>query len=481
MSAPVDPRPGARVRAACLLTGVLPLVLLAACTGAGAQPGDEPSETPTTSSSPTPSPTSSPTPSPTPTQTPGPKGSELWKAEYSQQDDFENFRVQRSGDIFLVHSDTGVWAMSKAGKELWDLEPPEPDDPDSDEITLDVVEDVAVVSYDRPDDDPWPERQVVRALDVESGETLWRDDDAAFSTVVGDTIYTTRCNGQQNGRFDNCMVASRDVRTGVSDWTAPTQASARVEPAAMGAHGADGPQFLLLTVYPNGREDRTMRTLDPQRAQYFGAKIEVFNRVVTATDTLVDGGDWDDDSSDGCSNEITGLDLFSGEPRWQHTWKTKPDGDNCDDLLGRSQHGDLIAAQDARGLPFLLDLRTGQSQWKGDTDAIVLWLDSRRVLLNEARGRGFRMVDHRSGQELWTLAIAELAPGETEVRGGDLISGVGPGDVTGDDGGVRIFELDSGTLLYQAPGSFVGGGEGWVATATEDDSHTRTVRVFTQP
>lgn len=480
MSAPVDPRPGTWVRVPCLLAGLLPLVLLAACTGAGAQPGDDPIETPgATSSSPTQTP--SPTPRPTPDQTPGSKGEPLWEAEFAQRDDFEKFQVQRSGDIFLVHGDTAVWAMSKGGKELWDLEPPEPDDPDTDEISVDVVGEVALVSYDKPDDDPWPDRQIVRALDVESGETLWKDDDVAFHTVVGDIVYTTRCNGKQNGRFDNCMVASRDVRTGVSDWTAPTQASARVKPAAIGAHGQDGPQFLLLTVFPNGHEDRTMRTLDPQRAQYFGAQIEVFDRVESATDTLVDGGDWDDDSSDGCSNELTGLDLFTGEPRWQHTWKTKPDGDNCDSLLGDTRHGDLITANDARGLPFLLDLRTGQSQWKGDAEAWVPWLDARRVLLKEPEGGDLRMVDHRSGEDLWTVAHTQLGSGEIEVRGDHVFHYGGSGDVTEDDGAVRILELDSGTLQYQVPGSFVGGGNGWVATAKEGDSQNRTVRVFTQP
>lgn len=464
------------------LLGVLPLAVLAACTGAGAQPGDDPTETPTTTPS-SPSPTPSPTPSPssTPTQTPAPKGQELWEAEFRQEDDIEQFDVQRSGDTFLVQSETTVWAMSEEGEELWEYESPPPDEMDVDGLIVDVVGDLAVVTFDKPKDDHWPNRRLLRVLNVESGEIVWKDDDVSFHTVVSDTIYTTRCNGKQNGRFDNCMVASRDVRTGGSDWIAPTEASARVKPAAMGAHGQDGPQFLLLTVFPNGSEDKTARTLDPERAQYFGARIQNYHRIVTATDTLVDGGDWDDDASDGCSAEVTGLDLFTGKPRWQHTWKTQPDEENCASLLGDAQHGDLLSANDARGRPFLLDLRTGRSQWKGDTEAWVPWLDSHRVLVTEPRGGPVRMVDHRSGKELWSVPDTELEQGEIEVRGDHLVSYAGSGDVTEIDSTVRVFDLDSGTLQYQAPGSFAGGGNGWVATIEEGESTHRTVRVFAQP
>lgn len=409
-------------------------------------------------------------------------GEELWRAGFEQEDDFEKFEVQRSGDTFLVRNDRTVWAMSKQGKELWSYEPPEPDDPDTDEVTLDVVDDLAVVTFDTPDNDDWPQRLQFRVLDVESGEIVWQDDDVAFQTVVADAVYITRCNGKQDGRFDNCTVAKQDVRTGASDWVAPTQASARVKPAE-GSRQGDDPQYLLLTVFPNGYEDMTHHTLDPKSAQYFGAELQTHHTVRTATDTLVDGGPWDDDSSDGCSHEVTGYDLFTGEQRWQHTWNTKPDGDNCDSLLGKAQHGDLVAASDVRGRPFLLDLRTGRSQWKGDAEAWVSWLDSRRVLVSEDGGGPVRMIDHRRDKELWAIPHSDLEQGDLKVHGDRLLSYAGSGDATsGRDGGVRGYDLDSGAVRYRAPGAYIGGGDGWVATVMESDKSTEaSIRVFSEP
>lgn len=459
-----------------LIAGLL--LVVAACSG----PGGEPSETPGSSSTPTPStasvPTSSPSPSPTPD--PAPRGEELWSAEFWQDRSTSKYEVHHSGDTFLVQGERTVWALSKDGKELWSLEAPEPDR-DTDEVTLDVSGDVAIVSFDKPDDDHWPDRRIVRALDVESGDTRWEDGDVSFLTVVSDTAYTTRCNGDQNGRFDNCAIASRDIRTGEPSWTAPTEASARVAPAPVGAHGRDGPQFLLLTVFPNGYEDETVRTLDPVRAQYFGAHLQTRTRVLGATDTLVADAEWDSDSSDGCSDELTGYDLFSGTQRWQQTWKTMPNEDSCHSLLGKVQHGDLISAKDARGRPFLLNLRTGQSHWKWVGEGWVSWLDSRRVLVQSGRLGPLLLVDHRSGKEIWRVPYSDREWPDVTVRGSRVVTFGGAGDTTKRNSTVQVFDLASGKQQYRAPGSFVGGGDDWLATVVKAESMKVTIRVFSQP
>lgn len=465
------------------LAGVFVLLVLTGCTGSGAGPTDT-TGTPSGPASPSASPSPSQPASPSPSGPPETTGELLWRANFSQADDFEKFEVQRSGDHFLVRNKTTLWAMTEQGKELWTYEPPEPDDPDTDELTLDVVGDLAVVTFDKPQDDAWPARKQFRVLDVASGEIVWKDDDVAFHTVVGDTVYTTRCNGKQDGGQDNCQVTRRDVRTGESDWTAPTQASARVK-AASGTHDADDPQFLLLTVFPNGYEDQTFRTLDPRTAQYFGAELQAHHAIRTATDTLVDAGPGDDDSADGCSDEVIGFDLKTGAERWRHTWKAHPDGEYCDSVLGDAQHGDVLAARDAQGRPFLLDLRTGKSRWHGEQEGTVRWLDARRVLVSERSGEGqFRMLERSSDTEHWTIPRTEME-GESEVRGDRLISYSGSGDaVAADQGaGVRGFDLDSGAATYRVPGALVGGGgDGWVATIMESDKSTEaTIRVFTEP
>lgn len=479
------------------------MMLGAACTPTGGQGGDKESDssTPTPSadrSTTTPSarPSKTSGPSSTPTREPAAKGSELWSVELPNEAT-SDFSVARSAGTYVVTTDDRVLGLSGKGKKRWQFTPTKSATApswDALDLTVRVAGNVVVIAYRHPTDDRWPRPKVIKALDGRTGKILWYDKKSSFVTTFRNTVYTTRCNGKQDGRRGNCMLAARRPHSGKPRWTAPTQASAQVRttPDRETAHSLTAPQeprFLRLDVFPHGYEDQTTRTLDPKSAQYFRAAIRGHTKTARATDTLINGGRHDDDSSDGCSQQVTGLDLHTGRPRWKHTVRTVADGKSCQGYLGDVRAGDLASVKPATKRPMLLDLTTGKPHWKARRKGTIIWANRRHVLTVDAHDGPYRMIDHRSGEQVWKVAASKFSTCPMAQTSVDVVSAslrVYAQDLTSRRDprcATRIFDVKTAKPRYRVPGSPAGAGKNWIATATEKNSNSQRaiIRAFARP
>lgn len=479
---------------------VLPVlaVVIAACAPAGdsGHPrSDRSTASPSTTRSASPSAHRSATPKSRSTAKHGPKGRQLWSVELGNKT--SEYAIARSAGSYVLSGNDQVWSLSATGHKRWHFDPSKTkagksgdSDPD---LQVKVTGGVAVVSYRHPTDDRWPHRKVIKAFDIPTGMVLWRDDKSSFVTTFSKTVYTTRCNGQQNGRRGNCMLAARRLHSGKPRWTVPTQASAQVRYGP--GHPDDlttpkDPRALQLQVFPHGVGDETTRMLDPASAQHFTASIKGGNEIVNATDTLVNGGHRDRNASHGCSQQVTGLDLRTGTHRWKHKWRAAKDGATCNNVLGDVRAGDLISSRPASKRPKLLNLKTGKSHWTSPRKGKIIWAGHKRVLTAGAKHGPYRLIDHRRDRQIWRRSSSDIessgmSGSGVEVRAAALFGfdGHAHKPCSGSDCRTRVVDLKTGKPRYSAPGTFAGGGDGWVATAQEKKGHSRraVIRAFTQP
>lgn len=473
---------------------VLMLVGLAACSpGGGPTAPDSPD--PAVSSA-TPSAGHS-TPSPTPEKSP--TGRKLWSA-HLPHDRTGEYAVTRSSGTYLVRGKHHVLALSGSGRERWHFHSPKAtadDLSEKPELHLTVTGDVAVISYQHPSDDRWPHRTVVKAFDVRTGNLLWKDSRSSFVTTFKKTVYTSRCNGKQDGRRGNCVLSARRVHSGQARWRTPVRASAQVDdgkPPATDLRAPKESAFVLLKVYPHGEQDRTIRTLDPRAARFFGASTTSGNRIESVGNTMVNAGHHDRKSANGCGQKMAGLDLRTGDTRWKHRWDTPQTGKSCSGLLGDVRTGNLWSARPATKRPVLLNLATGKSHWTSPRKGRIVWASHKHVLTADAKQGPYRLINHRTGRRLWKKASAKMHnPAHTwDSSTADGVA-VHSHAVFGFDGhqhkacrvsgcATRVFDLKSGKQRYRVPGTLAGGGDGWVATVQEK-AHSRraVIRAYTKP
>lgn len=400
----------------------------------------------------------------------------------------------------MVRGKHRVLALSGSGRKRWHFDSPKAtadDLSDKPELDLAVAGKVAVISYRHPGDDHWPHRTVVKALDVRTGKMLWQDRKSSFVTTFRKTVYTSRCNGKQNGRRGNCVLAARRVSSGKPRWQIPARASAQVDDGkhpTMDSLAGKESAFLQLEVFPSGFQDRTIRTLDPESARFFGATTKSHDRVVSVSNTLVNAGHHDQKSANGCDQKIAGLDLHTGKQRWKHRWHPPKTGKSCSSLLGDVRAGNLWSARAAHKRPMLLDLKTGKRHWASPRKGRIVWADRTRVLTAGVHRKAYRLIDHRTGHQIWKKAASKMerststpdraGAGGVAVRSHALFGfdGHEHNACRSSDCATRVFDLKTGKKRYTAPGSFAGGGHGWVATVGQKGhSHRAIIRAFVKP
>lgn len=356
-----------------------------------------------------------------------------------------------------------LYGITGEGAESWKLE-------FTSDFRVTIAGDVAIVSYDHPTDDRWPRPQVLKAIDTATGATLWEDDQSSFHTVFQETVYTTTCNGLQDGGYDNCVLASRDPRTGEVHWTTPTEAAASVETSYLdrGFQAAPEPPFIALRAYPTGFDSELIRTLDPVNGHWLAAVDHDPHRIMIASDTLVrTTADRDEEPLDGCTSALQGIDVHSGSLSWERTVEVplEPGGTYCLDLWPEHAGTDVLPVL-AGDLPQLLDLTTGEPRWPALPSGYVLAGDDRVLLVGTGEeSASLTLYDAATGAPRWTVPNPYL--GSTAVIRGDRLILRSDSCLASDDqcSDAHVLDLATGTEIISAPGDYAGAGPDWFATA----------------
>src|SRR5690606_29443311 len=119
---------------------------------------------------------------------------------------------------------------------------------------------LVVVSSRDDDDDSWPGRRITVAIDLGTGEEVWRDEDASFVTVFSDAVLMSECTGEQDDRIGDCTLYARDPADLSTLWSTPTYASVQaLSPSSW--VGEPLPEPLLVESFPTGHETRTVSAL----------------------------------------------------------------------------------------------------------------------------------------------------------------------------------------------------------------------------
>jgi hypothetical protein len=165
-------------------------------------------------------------------------GDPLWTARIEEEGEqiaqVDQGTLRRTGDgIELERDGETVWSYG------WETFAPE----------VGVADSVVVVSQDLDeitgDDSEWPGRRDTVALDLDTGEEVWHDEEASFVSVFADAVIMTECTGEQDDRIGDCTLYSRDPADRSEQWSTPTYASA--EPAVgSGWTGERAPDRLLV-------------------------------------------------------------------------------------------------------------------------------------------------------------------------------------------------------------------------------------------
>ncbi len=304
-----------------------------------------------------------------------------------------NRRVQRGTLLGLYDADrTPVWGVQERGHQL----------------TLHVLDDLAlVVVGPEPRSGPGAPR-VARALDAATGEQLWSlDGDAA--TVVGTRVFLTRCTSYAPGTeyFDaidasGCVVTGYDARSGRRLWTRETGGFAVVDLDRLYDSPAVEESVAVLGADVVGPDSYTV--VDLATGRDLGERYE--NRPFRTRSGFVVRGPVDDDTDDGCRATFTGLG-DDGRERWTRTFQVEvtPGGVACKDKLdGEIGEALVVRRRASDGLgDLLVDVATGRVLDEGRLGRPMVAGDAGTVI---ERGPG----------EPGVGTLTARTPGSDEVR-----------------------------------------------------------------
>lgn len=329
------------------------------------------------------------------------QGDPLWTIEV--EDEQEQIAWIDQGTLRLTK---GRLELERDGRTVWSHEWEEyaPE--------IGVAGEVVVIAerlHDLGDADyEWPGRQDTVALDLDTGEEVWRDQDASFVSVFADAVVMTECTGHQQDRVGDCTLHVRDPADRSLRWSAPTYASAQVL-ASNSWTGEPMPDRLLVKSFPTGHESRTVSVYENGERL---AGIATHDEASLAGDTLILYDDYDTNPADGCTATVSGLRLGESEPAWQieaTTFKTA-DLTYCGTLpTGRALDGKLPLTID--GVPSVVDAATGEILWEApvEAQAIALGPDLLIAFDRESETDNLVAYDTAAGEERWR-ASAFLGP-----------------------------------------------------------------------
>jgi hypothetical protein len=319
-------------------------------------------------------------------------GDPLWTADVAVEGD-QVAQVDQGvlrwadGRLSLERDGATAWV------HMWDQFGPE----------VGVAGDVVIVSErveDLADEYGWPGRQDTVALDLDTGEEVWRDREASFVTVFADAVLMTECTGEQDDRIGDCTLSSRDPADLSLQWSTPTYASARSVTDSVWT-GEPAPDRLLVESYPTGHESRTVTVYEDGESL---GSVATRGGVALAGDTLVVYDDYDDNPADGCAARLAGHRFGESAPAWEVEARTRKSADlsSCGGLATtEARDGRLPLTVD--GVPSIVDTATGEAVWEAPAagQAIALGPDVLVVAGWEAEAGDLVAYDTATGEERW--------------------------------------------------------------------------------
>lgn len=250
----------------------------------------------------------------------------------------------------------------------------------------------------------WPGRHDAFALDLDTGDEVWRNDDASFVSVFADAVIMTECTGEQDDRIGDCTMYSRDPADLSEQWSTPTYASA--EPATDEPWNAGpAPDRLLVESYPTGYESRTVDVFEDGESL---VSVATQDRTALADDTLIVYDDYDDNPADGCTATLTGHRLGESKAAWEIEAMTRKTADfaSCGTLpTDEPRDGKLPLTID--GVPSIVDVATGETVWEAPAEGQAIALSPKADLLVtadwEAEADNLVAYDTATGEERWRV------------------------------------------------------------------------------
>jgi hypothetical protein len=326
-------------------------------------------------------------------------GEPLWTAEAE-----EGEQIAHLGEDTLRLAD-GRFAVERDGDTVWSR------DWKAYGAEIAVADDLVVLSLpmgDIADEDyDWPGRQDTVALDLATGDEVWRDQEASFVSVFADAVIMTECTGEQDDHVGDCTMYARDPADLSVQWSTPTYASARVVQDTAWT-GESAPDRLLVESFPTGNESRTLTAYrDGDRL----GSVATGGDAVLSDDTLIVYDDWDDNPADGCTAALAGYRLGESDPAWQLEAMTR----KTDDL---TSCGGLPTIDPVEGrLPLtvggkasIVDVHTGATTWEGAEGQAVA-LSENTVAVIDWEAAALKLYDTTTDAELWS-AGADFGSGD---------------------------------------------------------------------
>lgn len=327
--------------------------------------------------------------------------------EGTDEHDLPDFALTDSG--FVVQRDDEVLGLDRTGKKVWSFTPAAFGS--TEKATVRVTATLVFVGFADPNQDRWPQPDVIVALDAATGAEVWRDTEASLWSVTTDTIYLSVCFGGQNNRLGDCTFSARDPRTRAVRWSVPTYASSRVVNDSGGLQAEATPPVLLIESYP--RDGSTVDVAAHNSATgalrgrgFTDAEGDIPSIDVATANTVVTVDDEDDNPANGCTATLTGFSVAATQT-WQYTARTTKtdDGKKCA-RLPVSYNGAKLGLTSAGGVPVVLNVDSGVVEWTAPANGTGLAAAGTTLLAVEPTADGVgELVAYQVGnpQPVWRV------------------------------------------------------------------------------
>lgn len=317
----------------------------------------------------------------------------------------------------------------------------------------------------------------VEVIDPSTGATRWKAGHESQQVESHqDAVYLVDCRGA------DCRLTSREVRTGATRWTVPTDG-----PGGVGGDGVGlRPPYALA---PTGRYvaarvreftraepwaaiDRDTGKALPGRIGHTSWPVLLAGRSLVALDP-------DEDDKTRCSLGFRVADQRTGARTWAATaYSGRRANRECERLdpsgrqgpPGLTGAGTRIVTRTAAGVPQLLDLATGRTGWRATVPGIAVDATARAVLIRDFADAGkLSVLDLATGRLRWTAPD----PGPPEqgwyATVTDRLVAVGVERVGDQQHHVIVYDVNNGRRLGLYPGRLAGAGDGWLAVTRVDE------------
>lgn len=340
--------------------------------------------------------------------------------------------VRSEESLRLITDEETVW------EHTWEEFAPE----------IGVAGEVVVISTDGDGDAPWPGRQETVAFDLDTGEEVWRDEDASFVTVFSDAVLMSECGGGQDERIGDCTLYARDPQTLSTLWSTPTYASVQALSSSDWS-GEPLPEPLLVESFPTGHASRTVSALGPGGEELVAIRTQSGAVAAAAERMLLVHDDYDDNPADGCTAVVQGHRFGEDEPAWEIETQTRKSADlrSCGSLPSTAvRDGRLPLTID--GVPAVVDTTNGETVWTAPDEgqAYTLSEDAGTLVAVDWESEEDNLVayDIESGEVLWRSSAAVEASTRAKAIGSTLWI-YGSSSIWGwSDLNVTAYNLDTG-------------------------------------